>query len=130
MPWSERVEVLFKLIRSQSLLYIPYFPATIAAIAHAVTYFISLSTLGRIISYVGRVPKHVGQATAEFLKSPMGVYQALYLTVDEMKMIKHDSWDDTIWGSSQPTPEDQARVVPLRFYFGEQVSTKPMLACA
>ena len=66
------------------------------------------------------MPPHIGKATAAFLKSPMGVYQALYLTIDEMKMIRHDSWDESVWGSSVAVAE---KLVPLRFYFGAQVGS-------
>lgn len=94
------------------------------------TFLISVQTLAGVLSRVGRVPQHVGQAAAEFLKSPMGVQQALYLTTDEMKSIKRDLWDETIWGSSQPTMEAQDQVVPLRFYFGEHVSLDTISMCA
>jgi hypothetical protein len=86
------------------------------------TYFVSTSMLSWIISSIGRVPHHIGKATAEFLKSPMGVYQALHLTIDEMRMIRQDSWDEHVWGSSESTIKSQCQAVPLRFYFGEKVS--------
>jgi hypothetical protein len=53
----------------------------------------------------------------------MGVYQALHLTIDEMKMIRQDRWDETVWGSSQSKAQCQTEAVPLRFYFGEQVGS-------
>ena len=79
-----------------------------------------------IICFFGRIPAHIGKATAEFLKSPMGVYQALHLTIDEMKMIKHDSWDEVVWGSSAAEAE---KTVPLRFYFGAEVSRILICVC-
>ena len=87
-----------------------------------VTFFISISTLSWIISCIGGVPGHVGTASTAFLKSPMGVYQALHLAKDEMNIIKQDSWDEAVWGSSEPRSAHQYQTVPLRFYFGEQVS--------
>ena len=88
------------------------FPAIVAAFLELVTFFLSVSTISRIICFLGSMPPRIGKVTADFLKSPMGVYQALYLTIDEIRMIRHGSWDEAVWGSSAVAAE---KPVPLRF---------------
>ena len=65
------------------------------------------------------MPPHVAQATAEFLKSPTGVTQALFMARDEMHEIKEDRWDEAIWGSSDALASSS---VSLKLYFAENVS--------
>lgn len=70
------------------------------------------------------MPAHTSDAAARFLKSPNGIYSALYLTVDEMAMIQGDTWNISIWGTPQDEHGERARTsgmaVPLCFYFGAQ----------
>ena len=39
---------------------------------------------------------------------------------DEMDEITADRWDDDIWGSAIPSPDNRARPAKLVFYFGEK----------
>ena len=103
----------------QVFLCTPYFAVTVAVFSKIVTFFLSVSSIAWIICFLGGMPRHIGEATAEFLKSPMVVYQALHLTIDEMKMIRLDSWDEIVWGLSTAVAQ---KTVPLRFLFSEQVS--------
>lgn len=73
------------------------------------------------------MPTHTTDAAARFLKSPNGIYSALYVTIDEMAMIKKDSWNHDIWGIPRDEHGDgdnaktpQYSVVPLCFYYGAQ----------
>ena len=70
------------------------------------------------------MPAHTSDAAAGLLKSPNGIYSALYMTVDEMAMMKGDTWNVSIWGSPQDEHGERARTssiaVPLCFYFGAQ----------
>jgi Lipid-droplet associated hydrolase len=58
--------------------------------------------------------------TAGFLKSPMGVQQALHMAKDEMETVKEDLWDEDIWETRYS--DDAKSSVPLVLYFGKQVS--------
>ena len=72
------------------------------------------------------MPTHTTDVIAGFLKSPNGIHSALYMTIDEMAMIKKDSWNHDIWGiphdehgdDNAKTPRHSA--VPLCFYYGAQ----------
>jgi hypothetical protein len=115
-------------MKPQTLLSIPRFPRIASLIAKLLTFFLSVSTLSSIIARFGGLPQHVGKAAAEWMKSPMGVYQAMYLTKDSLRIIGADSWDDTVWGSSGEAKSSDHKPVPLRLYFGEQVSERDVNA--
>lgn len=98
------------------LVRIPSFPAIVGAFARLLTFLLPLWALHWLIAFFGRMPPHIAQASAEFLKSPWGVHQALFMAKDEMHEIKEDTWDEAIWGS--PDASSSASV-PLKFYFAE-----------
>jgi Lipid-droplet associated hydrolase len=89
-----------------------------------VTSLVATENLAWLISGLGGMPQDVGYAAASFLKSPAGVYSALHLGTDEMVMIQRDKWDETVWGQSSEGTDCKGTTtpVPLRFYFGRQVS--------
>ena len=94
------------------------------AFARFVTFCLPLWALHWLIAFFGRVPRHIAQANAEFLKSPWGVQQALLMQKDGIHEIKEDTWDEAIWGSpdgSYPTP------VSLKFYFAHNVRFRKSL---
>ena len=91
----------------------------VGALAKFLTFMIPVSTLCWLLAVVGGMPAHIARSCAEFVKSPLGVQQALHMARDEMRMIKEDTWDETIWGSSGISSNS----VPLIFYFGQEVSS-------
>ncbi|KAI9714866.1 MAG: hypothetical protein M1820_000155 [Bogoriella megaspora] len=96
------------------LVSIPHFPAIAGALAKLVTFLLPISALQWLITFLARVPPHIAQANAEWLKSPYGVQQAFSMAKDNMHEIKEDTWDQAIWGS--PNASSSASV-PLKFYF-------------
>ncbi|KAH0542266.1 hypothetical protein FGG08_003293 [Glutinoglossum americanum] len=98
------------------LLRIPFFPAIVGMFVKLLAFLLPLGALHWLIAFFGRMPPHIAQATAEFLKSPWGVHQALFMARDEMHEIKEDIWDEAIWGSPDAPPSAS---VPLKFYFAE-----------
>lgn len=75
------------------------------------------------------MPTDTTDVAAQFLKSPHGIYSALHLTIDEMAMIKEDSWNHDIWGIAPDEHDDKTKTpqqhklhnaVPLCFYYGAQ----------
>ncbi|KAK6358645.1 hypothetical protein TWF730_007968 [Orbilia blumenaviensis] len=64
------------------------------------------------------MPAHEQSArdvTLSFLKSPLGVKQALYLGRDELLHIKDDEWASSVWG--EETGNNNTELI---FYFGEK----------
>lgn len=108
---------------NQVLLKIPFFIAIVAAIAKILTFAFSATTLATIIGLLVRIPISVASASAEFIKSPRGVEQALYMARDEMEIITKDKWTHEIWGDAEATRQtSEDSPVPLYFYFGKNVS--------
>lgn len=70
------------------------------------------------------MPTQTTDVAAKFLKSPNGIYSALHMTIDEMAMIKKDTWNHNIWGIPPDDHGERATTshaaVPLCFYFGAQ----------
>ncbi|KAK6519885.1 hypothetical protein TWF506_000180 [Arthrobotrys conoides] len=73
-----------------------------------------------VLNFLMRIlmPAHEQSArdtTLSFLKSPLGVKQALYLGRDELLHIKDDEWDTSVWGD-----EGSSNNTELVFYYGEK----------
>lgn len=69
-------------------------------------------------------PPHAADVTTRFLKSRDGIWQALHMGMDEMRVIGEDRWDDTLWNEVRKVAEaeeDASRAQdgkPLpRFFF-------------
>ncbi|KAF3906412.1 hypothetical protein ABW20_dc0105138 [Dactylellina cionopaga] len=54
-------------------------------------------------------------ATLQFLKSPLGIKQAVYLGRDELLNIRDDVWDESVWGVEGGDSNTE-----MVFYFGEK----------
>lgn len=96
----------------------------VSGLARGIFYPFSTQRLSWWLSTLGRMPTHTSDAAAGFLKSPNGVYSALYLAADEMAKIKEDNWNHNIWGIQRDDHNERAKTplaaVPLCFYFAAQ----------
>lgn len=62
--------------------------------------FLSLWPYSALYWYVSTImgfPKHAATVTTQFLKSRDGVWQALYMGLDELNVIGEGDWDETLW---------------------------------
>lgn len=62
---------------NQKILQIPYFPVIIGTIAKTLSSLVPESFLHRLVKLVTRFPEYAATTTTSFIKSPMGVRQAL-----------------------------------------------------
>ncbi|ETS76890.1 hypothetical protein PFICI_10764 [Pestalotiopsis fici W106-1] len=90
--------------------------------AHAVAQgFLRLWTFGALQWFVGKVlgfPPHAAAVTARFLKSRDGVWQALHMGMDEMKVIGEDKWDEELWEIERGIDQQQQqKQLPPKFVF-------------
>jgi pimeloyl-ACP methyl ester carboxylesterase len=108
-----------RLITVQFFTRISAFPTLLGALVKILTFMIPLSVIAWIARVFARVPAHVAQAFAEFLKGPCAVQQTLHLLGDSCRDIKEDTWTENLWGSPDPLKN---KAVPLKFYFAENVS--------
>lgn len=65
-------------------------------------------------------PPHAADVTARWLKSRDGVWQSLYLGMDEMRVITEDKWDDELWEISQDAKSQHSAAPKFYFFFGRQ----------
>ncbi|KAK5107260.1 hypothetical protein LTR62_001576 [Meristemomyces frigidus] len=89
---------------------------------------IAKSSTGRTMALITGMEPASAKTTAQFLHSPNGVHQALFLAADEMRSVTSDRWNDGLWGldadeaTSAKLPElataAQTRT-KLFFYWGE-----------
>jgi hypothetical protein len=94
--------------------------ATIASIFVGFwTFFIPLSFLAALVKWLLAFPADAARTTAAFIKSPIGVQQALHMARDEMFQIDTDFWDDEVWGAATPSEHKHARAT-LRFLFAKK----------
>ncbi|KAI0392825.1 hypothetical protein F5Y17DRAFT_434853 [Xylariaceae sp. FL0594] len=80
--------------------------------------FLRLWPYGWLHAFVSRVlgfPSHAAEVTTRWLKSRDGVWQSLYLGMDEMRLIREDKWSDDLWEIQKS--QDTHTKSPPRFYF-------------
>ncbi|CAM6111576.1 unnamed protein product [Calypogeia fissa] len=92
-------------------LTLPGFARVVGVLAKGLGFVVPEFILRRIVGALARMPPKAARTTTEFLKSPLGVRQALWMAADEMRMIEEDRWDDALWAC------ERTRLV---FYFGER----------
>ncbi|MCJ1468623.1 hypothetical protein MMC07_007252 [Pseudocyphellaria aurata] len=103
------------------ILQLPNFPHIAGAIVNFVLALVPAVILCRILQLVMRVPKHAAEASADLVKSPVGVRQALFLAKDEMETITDDKWTEKVWGAATAPGTDDRDTANsnLVFYWGE-----------
>ncbi len=84
-----------------------------------------MAALKWLVGLVTRMPQDAAEVTTGFLKSRMGIWQALRMAKDEMEIITEDKWDDDIWGIEHEDPDRKTEIPKLIFYFGENVRGHP-----
>lgn len=65
---------------NQKILQIPYFPVIVGTIAKTLSSVVPESFLHRLVKLVTKFPEHAATTTTSFIKSPMGVRQALQVS--------------------------------------------------
>jgi hypothetical protein len=108
-------------IITSGLFRIPGFARGASLVANTLLWPIPKSGVKWLVKTILSMPEEGAEVTARFLKSNMGIWQALHLAEDEMATITEDKWDEDIWGIEQ-NDDGNARTVPkLIFYFAEKV---------
>ncbi|KAM0797839.1 hypothetical protein BDR22DRAFT_823910 [Usnea florida] len=123
----------------QKILQIPNFAVIVGAIARFLSSLVPESLLHRLVKLVTRFPDYAAATTTSFIRSPMGVRQALqvyfspdstigpdricrHLAKDEMTTITDDRWDEEVWGAatSPGTNKRDTANSNLTFYWGQK----------
>ncbi|KAK7709106.1 hypothetical protein SLS57_008832 [Botryosphaeria dothidea] len=98
---------------------VPNLPLIASLLATLLTFFVPTLILTELLALVLGHPSDAARVTAEFLKSPHGVQQALHMARDELASINHDAWDAEVWGAADPSAVGAPRP-KLFFLFGQQ----------
>ncbi|KAI8624712.1 hypothetical protein F5Y19DRAFT_467569 [Xylariaceae sp. FL1651] len=78
------------------------------------------NTLYWFVSKALGFPQHAADVTTQWLKSRDGVWQALHLGMDEMRIIGEDKWDEELWEIARDAKSHEAVVPKFYFFFGKQ----------
>ena len=94
------------------------------AIAKFLSSLIPASLFHKLVQLVTKFPEYAAQPTTAFIKSPMGVRQALHLAKDEMKTITGDNWDEEVWGAATAEGTNNRDTINsnLIMYWGQKVN--------
>ncbi|KAF4609845.1 hypothetical protein G7Y89_g15778 [Cudoniella acicularis] len=109
-PSGTKISTLFR---------IPDFPKKASTIAQGLLWLAPRTIVKWLIKIIARMPDDSAGVTLRFLKSPMGIWQALHLAQDEMETITEDRWDHDIWGIEHEEVDSKVDIPKLIFYFGE-----------
>lgn len=69
------------------------------------------------VSKILGFPPHAATVTTKFLKSRDGVWQALHMGMDEMKVIGEDKWDEELWEIEREAEQQGGQPAPKFFFF-------------
>ncbi|KAG9247233.1 hypothetical protein BJ878DRAFT_493576 [Calycina marina] len=106
-------------IAAPLLTCVPGLPRGLQLLAKTAFWPLSTGVLQWLVGKVLGMPEDAAKTTTRFLRSNMGVWQALHMARDEMKEITVDKWDDEIWGLEKEIAENKTRIPKLYLYFAE-----------
>ncbi|KAL7624811.1 hypothetical protein AAE478_004025 [Parahypoxylon ruwenzoriense] len=76
------------------------------------------SVLYWVVHQILRFPRHGAEITTRWLKSRDGVWQALHMGMDEMRVIGEDRWDDELWEIAHDADAHHKLAPKFFFFFG------------
>lgn len=111
---------------------IPGFAFAVQCLAKLLFSLVPISLVTMLVGLITGMSHEPATVTAEFVKSPHGVRQALHMAKDELAQLTHDQWDDDFWqgraaralskpaaGVSEPVAgDDETPHTQLYFYWG------------
>ena len=105
------------------VLRLPGFALVVGALAKGMSSILPVRALLKLIKLITKFPEYAATTTSSFIKSPIGVRQALHLAKDEMETITRPKWEDEVWGAatSPGTNERDTINSNIYAYWGERV---------
>ncbi|KAI8957032.1 hypothetical protein F5Y11DRAFT_341049 [Daldinia sp. FL1419] len=89
-------------------------------IARMLLHLLPHGALRWIVRSVLGFPIHGAEVTTRWLKSRDGVWQALHMGMDEMRVIGEDHWDEELWEIAHEA-ETHDKIIPkFLFFFGQR----------
>ena len=116
-------------VKITQLFRIQDFPRKASIAAKALVALAPIPALRWLVGLVTGMPAQAAVVTTSFLKSRIGVWQALHMARDEMETITEDNWGEEIWGVEHEDLDQKQTPPKLVFYFGQNVSIIRLLSC-
>ncbi|KAI1390455.1 uncharacterized protein F4822DRAFT_151257 [Hypoxylon trugodes] len=88
-------------------------------IAQGFLHLVPRRALHWIVRVVTGPSAHGTEITTNWLKSRDGVWQALHMGMDEMKVIRENTWDDELWEISHDAKAHDKIIPKFFFFFGK-----------
>ncbi|KUJ12727.1 uncharacterized protein LY89DRAFT_622679 [Mollisia scopiformis] len=107
-------------VKISRLFRIPDFAKRASSVAKALVSIAPKSVLKWLVGLLTGMPNDSAEVTTRFLRSSMGIWQALHLAKDEIDFITEDKWDEDIWGIEHEETDQKPHIPKLIFYFGEK----------
>lgn len=101
------------LIRSSSFL-----DSNAHRIAKGFVDLVPAAALGWIVRRILGFPKQAAEVTVRFLKSRDGIWQAIHMGKDEMKVIGEETWKEELWEIADEAVAEGCNVPKFYFYYG------------
>ncbi len=100
------------------------FALVMGALARGLTSVLPRKALLKLVKTITKFPDYAAATTTSFVKSPIGVRQALHLAKDEMQTITRPKWENEVWGAatSPGTNKNDTINSNIYAYWGEGVS--------
>ena len=94
------------------------------AIAKCFSSLLPASLFHNLVRMITKFPEYAAQPTTSFIKSPMGVRQALHLAKDEMDTITENKWESEVWGAATAEGTNSRDTINsnLTMYWGQKVA--------
>lgn len=64
-------------------------------------------------------PEHAAEVTLNFLRSRDGIWQAIHMGKDELKVIGEETWKDELWGIAEEADKEGSDVPKFYMYYGQ-----------
>ena len=94
------------------------------AIAKCFSSLLPTSLFHNLVKMITKFPEYAAQPTTSFIRSPMGVRQALHLAKDEMDTITENKWESEVWGAATAEGTNNRDTINsnLTMYWGQKVA--------
>lgn len=101
------------------------------AIAKSFAFLLPANLFYYLVRMITKFPEYAAKPTTSFIKSPMGVRQALHLAKDEMDTITENKWESEVWGAATAEGTNDRDTINsnLTMYWGKKVAEQTFTAC-
>lgn len=97
----------------------PFLARNIPLLAKRALSLLPTAVIRWVVSTILGMPPHAADVTTRFLTSRDGVYQALYLGMDEMAVISDEVWAEELWEIADEAVASAHEVPKFFMFFGK-----------